>query len=85
MRTTMLDRAMHYVEQCPTKGVFSLTELRMAAGISLRSQYRLSEQLLASGMMEREGGGYILAPHLLVLREERRQKRLEDDRVPEDF
>jgi hypothetical protein len=67
----MLDRAMRYIEQWPGKSVYSLTELRTAAGVSLRSQYRLSQQLLASGMVERNGGGYMLAPHLKAAAVER--------------
>jgi|KBSMisStandDraft_5_1062788.scaffolds.fasta_scaffold811234_1 DNA-binding IclR family transcriptional regulator len=60
----MLDRAMHYMERDPSRA-YTLTELRRATGIAIRSQYRLSTQLLDSGMVERDGGSYRIAEHLL--------------------
>lgn len=61
---TMLDRAMHYMERNPNR-TYTLTELRCAAGVAMRSQYRLSDQLLESGMVVRDGGGYRIASHLV--------------------
>jgi DNA-binding IclR family transcriptional regulator len=53
----MFHRAVEHMEKEPAR-VHTLTELRKAAGITMRSQYRLSQQLLASGMVERAAGGY---------------------------
>jgi DNA-binding IclR family transcriptional regulator len=60
----MLDRAMHHMEQDVSRA-YTLTELRRAAGIAIRSQYRLSQQLLNSGMVVRDGGNYRVASHLV--------------------
>jgi Mn-dependent DtxR family transcriptional regulator len=55
---TMLQRTIEYMERNPARA-YTLTELRKAAGIALRSQYKLSEQLLASGLVERHyAAGY---------------------------
>ena len=66
----MMDRAILYVERDINR-VYTLTELRVAAGGSIRSQYRLSQQLLASGMVERVHGGYQIVPWLRLLQQER--------------
>jgi len=50
--TTMMQRAIAHMERDPSRS-YTLNELRKAAGVALRSQYRLSQQLLASGMVER--------------------------------
>jgi hypothetical protein len=60
----MLDRAMHYMEQ-DMRRAYTLTELRIATGIAIRSQYRLSEQLLDSGMVVLAGGRYRIADYLV--------------------
>ena len=60
----MMDRAMHYMEQDVSRS-YTLTELRRAVGIAIRSQYRLSQQLLDSGMVVRDGGSYRIADHLV--------------------
>ena len=72
----MFERAIRHMERDPTR-VYSLTELRVATGIALRSQYKLSQQLLASGMVERarqqlvEGGpavhGYRFKAYLFTV------------------
>jgi hypothetical protein len=72
----MFERAIRHMERDPGR-VYSLTELRKATGIALRSQYKLSQQLLASGMVERgrqqqvEGGcavhGYRFKAYLLTV------------------
>ena len=49
---SMMNRAIAHMESDPAR-VYTLNELRKAAGIALRSQYRLSQQLLDSGMVER--------------------------------
>ena len=64
MQSTMLDRAMHHMEK-DTSRSYTLTELRRATGIAMRSQYRLSQQLLDSGMVVRDGGNYRVADHLV--------------------
>ena len=69
---TMLDRAMAHVEKNPER-VYTLTELRKAAGITIRSQYRLSQQMLSSGMMDRCVGGYELPTHLKSAARERHE------------
>ena len=68
----MMDRALHYMERDPSRS-YTLTELRKAAGVAIRSQYRLSEQLLASGVVVRHYAagysGYRIAQYLLDARE----------------
>jgi len=64
MKSTMLDRAIKHMELEPER-FYTLSELRRAAGIAIRSQYKLSEQLLDSGMVNRYEGQYKFAPHLL--------------------
>jgi hypothetical protein len=51
----MFHRAVEHMEKDRAR-VYTLTELRKAAGITMRSQYRLSQRLLASGMVERAMG-----------------------------
>lgn len=65
----MMHRAVEHMEREPSRA-YTLTELRKAAGIALRSQYKLSQQLLASGMVERCVGGYRFHPYLLSMTEE---------------
>lgn len=60
----MLDRAMHHMER-DARRAYTLTELRQATGIAIRSQYRLSQQLLDSCMVVRDGSKYRIAEYLL--------------------
>jgi DNA-binding IclR family transcriptional regulator len=60
----MMDRAMHYMERDARRS-YTLTELRRAADIAIRSQYRLAQQLLDSGMVVRDGGNYRIADYLV--------------------
>ena len=54
----MMHRALEHMERDPNRS-YTLTELRKAAGVAIRSQYRLSEMMLASGMVERHyAAGY---------------------------
>jgi hypothetical protein len=66
----MMDRAILYMERVDVNRVYTLTEMRIAAGVSVRSQYRLAQQLLASGMVERVTGGYQVVPWLRLLQQE---------------
>jgi hypothetical protein len=52
---TMLDRALDLLESDPTK-IRSLSELRLFAGIKLRSQWRLLNQLDGSRRVIRHPG-----------------------------
>lgn len=78
----MLDRTMHFMEQNPHR-TYTLTELRKAAGIAIRSQYRLSQQLLDSGMVVREDSKFRIADHLMkslwFSEEEIMEKALENE------
>ena len=65
---TMMDRALLHMERDVFRA-YTLNELRLAAGVAIRSQYRLSQQLLASGMVVRDGGKYRIAEHLVRARE----------------
>ena len=66
----MVHRAIEHMEQDRTRA-YTLTELRKAARIAIRSQYRLSAGLLASEMVVRgdaskgQAGRYVIAPWLL--------------------
>jgi len=63
--TRMFDRAVAHMEKAPSR-VYTLNELRKAADVAIRSQYRLSQQLLASGMIERAPGGYKFHDYLIA-------------------
>jgi DNA-binding IclR family transcriptional regulator len=65
----MMHRAISFMETDPHRA-FTLTELRRAAGIAIKSQYRLSTMLLDSGMVIRDGGAYRFQPYLLAEREQ---------------
>jgi len=52
--TTMMQRAIAHMERDPSRS-YTLNELRKAAGVALRSQYRLSQQLPCSGPPDMAG------------------------------
>ena len=53
---TMLEKTIAHMAANREQPIWTLDELRRAAGIALRSQYRLSEQLGADPRVERKGG-----------------------------
>lgn len=52
---TMCERAINAMKRQPERMVWSLSELRVEAGIKLRSQYRLSLQLMDRPEVEHIG------------------------------
>lgn len=78
----MMDRAMHYMERDAQPGrVFTLTELRVAVDIRIRSQHRLATMLLDSGMVERHQGGLRIRPYLIAATFQNRDAELERQTV----